>query len=144
MSVTIVYPFPLNGFIPGGQVTVERAERDTPYPPPVPGDINVPMSPMTYAMLRNVPNLNYSAGGGGGVTPYQQTGILAGGSDTIVITANAGVLPIADASIILFLPQGPQPQTEYTIDRVSNPDEIVLDSAVIDDTPYCVLFWIPA
>lgn len=143
MSVTIVYGFPLDAIIPGGQVTVETIGKDAPYPPPVDGEINVPMSPMTYAMHRNVPNFNYPTGSGGGDSLYQQQGTLAAGATSIVITLNGGVLSTNNDQVILFFPSGVVPQT-YTINRAANPDQITGLTAQIDDTPYLILTWISA
>jgi hypothetical protein len=77
-----------------------------------------------------------------GLTPYQQTTTLTVGQDTIVITANSGVLPVADQAILLLWDNGVVIQTDYTINRGGLPDNLVLDTPVIDTTTFTLLFFI--
>lgn len=66
----------------------------------------------------------------GGLTPHQQETTLTEGQDTILVTANAGVLPASDSAILLCWDNGVVAQSGYTIDRISSPNELVLDTPV--------------
>lgn len=77
-----------------------------------------------------------------GKTPLQQQTTLTPGNDTIVVTANGGILPSGDASVLLFWTNGLVSQDDYTRDRVSEPNELVLDSPVDETTTFTLLIFV--
>lgn len=92
--------------------------------------------------------INYgSSGGGAGVTETlrQQTTVTTGNT-IIVVTVNGGILPTSDNGVLVSGPTGILPQGigitgGYTIDRVSVPNEIVLNNPVFGNILFIMQFF---
>lgn len=86
-----------------------------------------------------------SSGGGGVITGIerQQTTVTSG-TDNIVITTNGGILPLDDSGVFISGPTGGVPIGSMTggctIDRVSVPNEIVLNAPVFMDVLFIMHF----
>lgn len=85
-----------------------------------------------------------SQGTGGTNTAYQQDITVSAGTTNIVVTVNGGILPTSDAEIILSGPTGILQQgagsDEYTIDRISVPNELNLGSAPLGSIDMVLYF----
>ena len=90
---------------------------------------------------------NLGVGGSSGpvlsLVETQQTTVLAGNFD-IIVTANGGILPLDDDGIRVATATGPVFQGagagQYTIDRVSTPNEINLVTAPLANLDFLCQF----
>jgi hypothetical protein len=64
-------------------------------------------------------------------------------TDTILITVNGGLLPPLDTGIVLQSVAGVVFQSQYTIDRISLPNRLILNTAPFSAIDYTVWLWTP-
>lgn len=74
-----------------------------------------------------------------GMTTFMQEEAGFTGS-VITVTKNGGILPLSDDDITIVSTIGLHPQSQWTVDRVAEPNTITFSTAVVDAIDIQLLF----